>query len=201
LTDRVASPLEVRALRYIREEIPDLEAHLLGTRDFALEINRNQSLGIDEEKVVLASLCHDLARHVAPDEIAAALSQRGIDCDSPGFTSPILLHGFLSAELAKEKIGVRDEEVLDAVRWHATGRADMGLLERLLYVADKIEDNRDWPGVDDLRRLVEEDFHSAFPRVVASVISYVVAELWPLDYNSVAAYNRALADASDDPGI
>ncbi len=192
---RSYSPQEQRALDYIRSEVPRAETHLVATRDFALEINEDQSLGLNEEKVVLAALCHDLARLMDPAEIESQLRQRGIDPDSLGFVTPILSHGHLSAELARERIGIEDEEVLEAIRWHATGRGEMSLLEKLVYVADKVEATRDYPGVEKLRELVREDFHRSIPLVIGSVIKHVVAMNQPLDYNSVAAYNRALGDA------
>ncbi len=193
MTDRVKSPLEIRALDYIRAEIPRLEEHSVGTRDFALEINRDQSLGLDEEKIILAALCHDFARLMEPGMIVSELKARGIDPDSFGYVIPILLHGILSAELAKEKIGVTDEETLNAIRWHVTGQAEMTVLDRLIYVSDKVEERtREYPGVGELRELVVKDLMKAYPRVLAAVITYVVAELQPLDYNSIAAYNRAI---------
>lgn len=144
---------------------------------------------------MLAALCHDLARLVDPSDIVSELKSRGLDPDSVGFVTPILLHGFLSAEIAKEKFGIDDGEILDAVRWHATGRDEMTDLEKVIYVADKIEETRDYPGVEELRNVVVEDFQTGFQRVVASVIEYVVARSQPLDYNSVDAWNRAIRDS------
>jgi predicted HD superfamily hydrolase involved in NAD metabolism len=192
LAGREISALETRALEYIKSNIPELEAHLTGTRDFALEINRNQSLELDNEKVALAALCHDLARLMDPAQIEKELRSRGIDPDSFSYVAPILLHGELSAIYAKEKLGIDDVDILRAIRGHATGNGRMSLLDKLIYVADKIEETRTYPAADTLRTLVRSDFPGAFPRVVSAVISWVVAEFLPLDYNSVDAYNRSL---------
>jgi len=193
LTGRSVSPLERRALDFISANIDrELAGHLIGTRDFALEINRDQTLGLHEESVALASLCHDLARRIPPDEILSELESRRIDPAEYGFVVPVLFHGVLSAEIAREKVGVTDEDVLDAIRWHAGGRRDMSLLAKLVYVADKVEPSRRFPGVEELRSAVRLGLEGAFPRIVASVICYIVARNLPLDYNSVAAYNQAV---------
>jgi len=194
LNDRTVSESEKRALDYIRSEIHEIEGHLVGTRDLALEINRDQSLGFDEEKVILAALCHDLARLHDPEIMKRELLERGIDPDSLNCQAPILLHAALSAELARERIGIQDPEILDAIRRHATGTADMTLFDKLIYVSDKVERGRSFDGVDELRTKAVTDLVSAFPEVIAAVIRWVVARNEPLDYNSVAAYNRTLND-------
>ena len=196
MSERIISETEKKALEFIETNLDsDLASHLKSTRDFALEINLMQALGLDEEKVALAALCHDVARHKSPAEMQNELKIRGIDPDSFGFITPMLLHGPLAAEIARGKFGIDDIEILDAIRWHATGREDMSLLEILVYVSDKVEPRRDFPGVDELRNRVKKNLIQAFPEVVASAIAYVVAELRPLDYNSIAAYNRALCTA------
>ncbi len=201
MAERVISPLEKRALEYLRVELrPDLAAHSVATRDFALEVNRTQSLGLDEEKIALGALCHDLARLFTPRQMEDGLRARGIDPDSFGFVIPMLLHGPLSAEIARDEIGVDDQEVLHAIRIHATGSGEMSLLDKLIYVADKVEPGRDYEGVEELRHLASKDVRVAFPEVMAWVLAFLVAHKQPLDYNSVAAYNHALADAEEHAG-
>jgi len=144
--------------------------------------------------MALAALCHDLARLLPPAEMASELRRRGIDPESLGCAVPVLLHGVLSAELAKEEIGITDEEILNAIRMHATGSGEMSLLDKLIYVADKVEKNRQYEGADELRETVRKDFHRGFLDVVSAVIRWVVVQSQPLDYNSVAAYNTALEE-------
>ncbi len=194
MTVREITEPEKKALDYIGREIPGLKDHLLGTRDLALEISMLQNLGLDTEKVALAALCHDLGRLYQPDDIPGELQRRGIDPDASGYVAPILLHGELSAELAREEIGIKDEDVLGAIRIHATGAEEMSVLDKLIYVADKLEPTRVYPGVEELREKARKDLLSAFPEVISAVIQWVVAGKLPLDYNSVAAYNRAVKE-------
>lgn len=192
MTEKIITDLEAKALEYIRTEIPRLERHLTGTRDFALEINSLHKLGYEDDKVALAALCHDFARLVKPEKIPDELRRRGIDPDLFNTATPILLHGPLSAELAKEVLGLTDGEILNAITWHATGRGGMSVLDKLIYVADKVEINRHYPGVETLRDEVRRDFHDGFRIVLGTVLKYVIAQGWPIDYNSVAAWNEAI---------
>jgi predicted HD superfamily hydrolase involved in NAD metabolism len=85
---------------------------------------------------------------------------------------PILLHGPVAAALARKELGVEDEDVLAAVRAHTTGEPEMGALALALYVADKIEPDRDQPGVKDLRKLALKDLHKAATAALRDSISY-----------------------------
>lgn len=182
-----------RVLDYIREEIPAIEDHLHGTCEFALSIKRSQDIDYTEEQVALAALCHDLARLHSEDDLIQILLDRGIDPASFGFTHPILLHSYVSEIIAREKIGITDEAVLSAIRKHTTGEKDMSVLDKMTYVADKLEPRRGFRGIKELRVMAAEDINIAFPAVVAAVICKVVAEGLPLYYNSVAAYNEAIS--------
>ena len=74
--------------------------------------------------------------------------------------TPALLHALTGAELARELFGVSDA-VYGAIRWHTTGRPDMSLLEKILYLADYVEPTRDFDGVKKLRKLCFEDLDRA----------------------------------------
>lgn len=187
--------LENTVLEYIKLNLaPELAAHLISTRDYALFINKHHSLGLDETGLALACLCHDLARLYPVEKLMDELAARGIDPKQYKFESPVLYHGVVSAEIAREQFGIENEQILDAVRWHATGRDGMSLLEKVVYIADKLEMSRIMPGVKELRNEVMVDFEKGFTIVVRWVLKHVVDAMLPLDYNSVAAYNRGLKD-------
>jgi predicted HD superfamily hydrolase involved in NAD metabolism len=188
-----------RVLDYITNKIPEMEEHLVGTCVFALDVKRSQAIDYTEEQVALAALCHDLARLYTEEDLIRTLQSRGIDPDSFGFKHSILFHGYVSEILAREEIGITDESILSAIRKHTTGEEDMSVLDKLIYVADKLEPGRDFQGIDELRGMARKDIVEAFPSVIAAVIAMVVARKWPLYYNSVAAYNQAIFE-SELPG-
>ena len=128
--------------------------------------------GLDSKKARLAGLLHDAAREVGKQELLRLAEKEGIATSAFEREQPILLHGPVAAELAREDLGVEDEEVLGAVRAHTTGEAEMSLVALALYVADKIEPGRDQPSVEHLRRLALESLHRAAKSALEDSISY-----------------------------
>ena len=109
----------------------------------------------------LAALLHDSSREVGPEELLRLAQERGLPVGPSERESPKLLHGPVAAELAREDLGVESEEVLGAVRAHTTGTPGMDPVAIALFLADKIEPARDYPGIEDLRSLAERDLSSA----------------------------------------
>lgn len=117
--------------------------------------------GLDPARARLAALLHDAARELSSREFVDLAEDLDLHVGEPERESPKLLHGPVAAELARRELGVEDGEVLDAIREHTTGRPGMGPLSLVLYVADKIEPARDYPSVENLRRLAPHDLRAA----------------------------------------
>jgi len=115
----------------------------------------------DGDRARLAALLHDAAREIGPNEFLKLADDWNLQVDESERQSPKLLHGPVAAELARRELGIDDREVLEAMRAHTTGRPMMGPLALILYVADKIEPARDYPSVGRLRKLANEDLHTA----------------------------------------
>jgi predicted HD superfamily hydrolase involved in NAD metabolism len=128
--------------------------------------------GLDPKKARLATLLHDAAREAGKDELLRVAGEEGLAVDDLEREQPVLLHGPVAAELARKELGVKDREVLEAVRVHTTGEPGMGPLALALYVADKIEPDRDQPRVEDLRKLAIEDLHKAAAVALEGSISH-----------------------------
>jgi predicted HD superfamily hydrolase involved in NAD metabolism len=116
---------------------------------------------LDADRARLAALLHDAAREMGPEEFLSLADKWHLQVGDPEQQSPKLLHGPVAAELARRELGIDDEEVLEAVRAHTTGKPRMGPLALVLYVADKIEPARDYPSVGHLRTLARENLHGA----------------------------------------
>jgi predicted HD superfamily hydrolase involved in NAD metabolism len=132
--------------------------HTLRVADTAEDLARAHDL--DADRARLAALMHDSARELGPDEFLKLAETWNLQVGESEQQSPKLLHGPVAAEMARE-LGIDDEEVLEALRAHTTGRPGMGPLALVLYVADKIEPARDYPSVGRLRDLAREDLHKA----------------------------------------
>jgi len=133
--------------------------HTLRVADTAEDLALTHDL--DADRARLAALVHDSAREIGRDESLELAETWHLQVGDPERQSPKLLHGPVAAEMARRELGIDDEEVLEAIRAHTTGRPGMGPLALVLYVADKIEPARDYPSVGRLRRLAKEDLHTA----------------------------------------
>ena len=133
--------------------------HTLRVAETAEDLARAH--GLDPARARLAALLHDAARERSSEEFLGLAEDLGLPVGEPERESPKLLHGPVAAELARRELGVEDGEVLEAIRAHTTGRPGMGPLSLVLYVADKIEPARDYPSVENLRRLARRDLRAA----------------------------------------
>lgn len=135
------------ALSYLKHKrIP----HVLGTEQEAVRLA--ERWGADADKARVAALLHDCTKKLTMPEQLALCAQYGIELDDLERQALKLLHARTGAEIARDVFGV-DEEIYNAIRWHTTGHAGMTLLEKIIYLADYIEPNREFAGVDKLRRL------------------------------------------------
>jgi predicted HD superfamily hydrolase involved in NAD metabolism len=144
--------------------------HTLRVADTAEDLALAHDL--DAQWARLAALLHDAAREMAPEEFLHLADKWHLHVGDPERQSPKLLHGPVAAELARRELGVDDEEVLEAIRTHTTGRTGMGPLALVLYVADKIEPARDYPSVGRLRTLAREDLRWAAEESLRRAIAH-----------------------------
>jgi predicted HD superfamily hydrolase involved in NAD metabolism len=126
---------------------------------------------LDANRARLAALLHDAARETGPEGFLELADKWRLQVGDPERQSPKLLHGPVAAELARRELGIEDEEVLEAIRSHTTGRPGMGPLALVLYVADKIEPARDYPSVGRLRTLARENLYQAAEEALRRAIT------------------------------
>jgi predicted HD superfamily hydrolase involved in NAD metabolism len=153
--------------------------HSLGVEQTAIKLAKLH--GADWKKAGLAGMLHDITKQM--DNTALA-RQYGISS-----VSEKTLHGPVAACWLYENGIVGDEEVLSAIKYHTTGRADMTLLEKVIYLADFIEPSRDFEGVDGLRELVYADIEKGLLKGLEMSLYEVLRKKTAIDADSVAAYN------------
>ena len=145
-----------------RQVIPMLSsqriAHTAGCEHEAVQLAK--LWGEDPEKAAVAGILHDSTKNLSYDEQLILCDKYGIILDNAQRENPKLLHAITGAALAKDRFGV-SEEISQAIRWHTTGKPDMSVLEKIIYLADYIEPTRDFDGVERLRELAYEDLDKA----------------------------------------
>lgn len=148
--------------------------------------------GCDKYKARLAGLIHDCGKIENDRELLKMAFEFGIIHDDVEDVNIALLHGPLGAEIAKNEFEIKDLEILNAIRYHTTGKENMSLLEKIIYIADYIEPNRDFPLVEEIRRLAFLDLDKAILLAMDNTIKYVVDNGWVLDTETVKARNFLL---------
>lgn len=128
--------------------------HVLGTEQEAVRLA--ERYGADVTKARIAALLHDCTKKLDMDEQLALCKKYHIPLDELEQKTLKLLHSKTGAAIARDVFAV-DDDVYSAILYHTTGKPDMTLLEKIIYLADYIEPTRDFPGVEALRRTVYED--------------------------------------------
>jgi nicotinate-nucleotide adenylyltransferase len=137
---------------------PSRVNHVLGCRQAAVELARIH--GADETHAARAALLHDITKALDGPLQLTLCRSHGMILGEFSRKNPKTLHQTTGA-LVAERIFGECPEVVEAIRYHTTGKADMNLLQKIIYVADYMEPNRDFPGVEELRRLAHEDIDKA----------------------------------------
>ena len=171
---------------FIREHLkPKRLKHTYGVAAEAKKLA--ERYGEDPDKAELAGLCHDMMRNISPEESAELVRRYGLPeklADNPN-----LAHGKIAAKVLTDVYGMQDEDLLNAVRYHPTGRKGMSRLEKILYLADAIEPGRDYPQVGALREAAEEDLDKACILCMERSMEYVRSTGASVDPDTIEACN------------
>ena len=128
----------------------------------------------DLEKAMLAGLLHDCAKCMPNAKKLKMAEKHHLEISSLERKNPFMLHAKLGAFLAKKKYDIEDEEILNAIRWHTTGRPDMTLLDKIVYVSDYIEPRRDKaPNLPKIRQLAFMDLDQALIKILEDTLGYL----------------------------
>jgi len=146
------SELRVKVMNTLEEK---RYAHTLGVCKVAVKMAKVYRE--DVKKAYIAALLHDCAKNIPKEEMYEMCREKQVELDKYEKELPMLVHAKLGAVIAKEKFGIEDEDILNAVKWHTLGRKEMSKLEKIIFVADMVEENRSFPGVDRLREVMYDD--------------------------------------------
>lgn len=176
---------------WVQERLPEgLYRHSLGVAETAQTLAHR--FGADGTAAYTAGLLHDLAKDLSPEALLNAAEGSGIVVDEIERMSPGLLHGPVAAAWAQRELAITDQTILDAIRYHTTGRAGMSPLEMIVYTADLIEPGRRYPGVDALRELAGKDLAAACRAGLEQTLRYCLDRGWVIHPRSLEARNALL---------
>ncbi|MCL1924809.1 MAG: nicotinate-nucleotide adenylyltransferase [Defluviitaleaceae bacterium] len=132
--------------------------HIFGVAEEAMALAKHYN--INEEKAKIAALFHDIAKEYTREQIDEHIKKYNTQMPPLTITQTPLIHGFIGADLAEEQ-GIQNKDILDAIRYHTIGRSNMGMLEKIIYIADAFEPNRIFPEREKLKSLAYEDINRA----------------------------------------
>ncbi len=165
--------------------------HSLGVAETAEKLAWR--FGADPQKARLAGMLHDVARDFDDSEMLRRAKEAKLQVSEYGFAMPLLLHGPVGAVMVRDEFGITDPEILNAIALHTVGSEYMSQLDKVVFVADKIEPSRRHGAVQEIRRQAETDLDAALLSCFDESIRYALKIGCLLHPSSVKARNAILA--------
>lgn len=164
--------------------------HTLGVIEVAISLAKQYN--INEHRAEIAALLHDVSKCMTMKELHFY-----VDCDETlkyYGTMGELLHGFAGSVYAKKELGIYDEDILSAIKYHTIGRRGMTTLEKIIYIADAIEPNRNYPNVDLIRKKAKTCINDAILFEVDKKLEYLLKIDAPIHPNTIDMRNCILGE-------
>ncbi len=184
-------PYDIGAIKeYLAEKLSDKRyQHTERVVEWAIKLAERYD--VDVKTVELAAYLHDIAKQMAFTDMIDLIEQDKEEQIDPLFYDmPQIVHATAGASLARSKFGISDEKVLNAIKYHTTGRAGMSDIEAIIYIADATEKGRDYPKLKMHRAAAKTSLRAALKIISADTICYLIASQKPIHPNTVALYNQ-----------
>lgn len=167
--------------------------HSLGTMKMAKELA--EKYNIDPEKAALVGLTHDIGKEISDEEKLEYVKQNKIDIDEVEQKNVGLLHAKIGAHITKEKYNF-SQDMQKAIEYHTTAHPDMDLLAKIVFIADKAEETRDYSDIETVRNLAMENIDECMLYILNYAIKKNIDKGKLVHVNSIMTRNKLLMDAS-----
>ena len=165
--------LKKSLLKYMDENLsPGRKEHTMGVRRTARDLALKY--GADPEKADIAAIGHDFYRYIDGDDLNTFIVNHGLP--DKYLNNPSLAHSKVAAIRLREDFGIDDEDILNAVSYHTTGRPGMSVLEKVIYLADAMEEGRTYPGVDEIREATLKGLDEGVLRSLENTREHVLSK-------------------------
>lgn len=168
--------------------------HVIGVCETSIKLSKLN--GVSTEKAEIAALAHDVAKNLDKDHMMKIINENNIKLSYVEKENTNLWHSIIAPILAKEKFGITDKEILEAIRWHTTGKEDMSPLVKIIYIADMIEPGRSFPGVEEIRKETFDNLDKGVYLGLTHSIQYLLEKDLLIDENTIKARNCFLFKSS-----
>ena len=156
--------------------------------------------GADPEKARLCGILHDVMKDTPPQEQLKILEKSGITPTVAQRRNRKLWHALSGAAYLRDALGIADQEILGAVECHTSGKGGMSLLDKVLFVADYISADRDYPGVEELRVTAYRSLEEAMVEGIRFTVDELMGQELPVAAESIEAYNDAIITLQEQKG-
>lgn len=165
--------------------------HSLGVAKKAIELAK--IYGVQEEIAKKVGIAHDIAKEMTDEEMIEYAKANNIRIDEIETVKPSLLHGKIGADIAAKKFGFT-QDMINAIKWHTTGRKNMSMLEKIIYVADKTEENRKGTrfNLEKSRELATQNIDETLIFLMNEFITNNVKNEWLIHPETINARNDLL---------
>ena len=153
-----------------------------------------EKYGYNVHMAKVAGILHDICKRMDIDEQIKLIKASRVKWDELTFEKKKILHGLSAAEYIFNELGVYNTDIINAVRYHTTGRPAMGLLEKIVYIADAISAERDYPDVDVVRAYAEEDLDKAAGYIAYYTLDKLYKSRESITEITVTTFNYYCAD-------
>lgn len=169
--------------------------HCLGVEQTAIELA--ERFGVDREKAGLAGLLHDYAKKLSDEEFLALIDKYDLAPKLKDWGNNVW-HGLVGVYKIREDLGLSDPEILRSIEIHTVGSAQMSDLDKVVYVADYIEPNRDFPGVEEAREIACISLNRAVAYETAHTVGYLAHQGLPIFPQTLETYNAYVGFMKDN---
>lgn len=178
-----------RIKKNLEKELEDKRyEHTIGVADTAACLAMRYNYDI--EKAYVAGLLHDCAKCIDNEKKIKLCKKYDVKLTQVEIDNPFLIHAKLGAALAKEKYGINDEDILESIKYHTTGKENMSLLEKIIFSADYIEPGRKKIlGLEEIRNIIFVDFDKAVYLILKNTIQHLNNKNQVIDETSLSAFN------------
>ncbi len=146
--------------------------------------------GGDEEKAAVAGILHDITKEMPKEEQLQIIIDSGIILDDIQKNAPKLWHGISGSVYIKNHLGIDDEDILNAVCYHTTGRAGMSILEKIIFIADFTSEERTYNGVATMRKKSKKSLEEAMLYGFKFTFSDLSSRELAIHPDELACYNE-----------
>ncbi len=184
----------IRSFYTLAEETLSQRRFIHSKNVAASAVTLAKKYGEDPLRAETAGILHDITKELNPENQLQIIRSGGIILDSVCEKTPKLYHAISGMVYARDVLNINDEGILDAIRTHTTGAANMPLLSKIIFIADFISEERDYPDVDIMRKESEKSLEDGMRYALKYVITDLISKGRTVHPDALAAYNEVILE-------